>query len=365
MLDFIPSKYYAILYYNILLLIVLLTVGHTLNNSGFRKKTYKFNKTFAIILFSFLLIYMGLRPISIYFGDMGSYARLFNDYAAGYTILKSSDIAFYTLMEWLALFNNVYLFFFVMTLLYITPLYIAVRRWFPNYYYLAFLILVTSFSFWSYGTNGIRNGIATSLMILALSYQDKKLIMYALFALAYGFHSSMLLIIVLYFLSGFIKNISFYFYFWGSSIFLSLLMGSFWENFFASLGFGDEDKINIYFFNKEEFASQFSSTGFRWDFLLYSFTAVFASWYFINKLHFKDKYYLKMVQIYLMANGFWILVIRANFSNRFAYLSWFMMGIIIIYPLLKQVYWKKQFQIIGILILTYFSFTYIMNIIIY
>ncbi len=365
MLDFIPSKYYASIYYNILLLIVLLTVIHTLNNSGFRKKTFKFNNTFANILFFFLIIYIGLRPITIYFGDMGAYAKLFNNYKEGIFLFKSTDIAFYTLMQWLSNFVSVDVFFFLMTLLYLIPLYIATKRWFANYYYFAFLILVTSFSFWTYGTNGIRNGIATSLMILALSYQDKKLIMYALFALAYGFHSSMLLIIVLYFLTSLIKNIYFYFYFWGLSILLSLLMGSFWENFFASLGFGDEDKINTYFFNKEEFADQFSSTGFRWDFLLYSFTAVYAAWFFIKKKRFKDQYYLKMVKIYLMANAFWILVIRANFSNRFAYLSWFLMGIIIIYPLLKHVYWKNQFQIIGILILIYFSFTYIMNIFIY
>ena len=41
--------------------------------------------------------------------------------------------------------------------------------------------------------------------------------------------------------------------------------------------------------------------------------------------------------IYLTANAFWILVIRSSFSNRFAYLSWFLMAIIIFYPFFKHI----------------------------
>lgn len=33
---------------------------------------------------------------------------------------------------------------------------------------------------------------------------------------------------------------------------------------------------------------------------------------------------------------FWVLVIRANFSDRFAYLSWFMYALVMMYPLLES-----------------------------
>ena len=45
--------------------------------------------------------------------------------------------------------------------------------------------------------------------------------------------------------------------------------------------------------------------------------------FIVKKNYIEDQLYVKMCNIYLLANAIWILVIRANFSNRFAYLSWF------------------------------------------
>ena len=122
-----------------------------------------------------------------------------------------------------------------------------------------------------------------------------------------------------------------------------------------------EDVVATYFLNKDEYASSFAYTGFRWDFLLYSSTAVFASYYFRFKKAFNDDFYNRLSNTFLVANSIWILVIQASFSNRFAYLSWFMMGLIIIYPFLKQVFWNNQFKIIALVILIYYIFTYLMN----
>jgi surface polysaccharide O-acyltransferase-like enzyme len=65
----------------------------------------------------------------------------------------------------------------------------------------------------------------------------------------------------------------------------------------------------------------------------------------------------------VFANAFWILVIRANFSNRFAYLSWFMMALVIIYPLLKKEMIKNQYKVLAKVMLIYFAFTFLMNVI--
>src|SRR5690606_39264861 len=83
-------------------------------------------------------------------------------------------------------------------------------------------------------------------------------------------------------------------------------------------------------------------TGFRWDFLLYSGLGTFAGWYFIVKRKYEDQFYQWLFHAFLFANAVWILVIRANFSNRFAYLSWFMLGIVIIYPMLKMKFFHDQ-----------------------
>lgn len=365
MINIIPIEYYTTIYYNIILLVIIITWIHTQRFTGFSKNTFIFNKKAGLLLFWFILLYIGLRPISGWFGDMGTYAKIFDSYAIGDDPEITTDIGFYTLMKVLALFGSQTLFFFIMAVLYLTPIYIASKKWFPRYYFFAFLILVASFSFWSYGTNGLRNGIATSFMLLALSYKKNRFYKYALFLLSFSFHSSMLILIIAYFLTKFIKKTSFYFFGWFFSILLSLTMGSFWEVFFMSLGFGQEDKLQGYFGEKDLYKDRFSHIGFRWDFLIYSSFPIIIAYYFIFVKKINDKHYKQLVNIYLAVNAFWILVIRASFSNRFAYLSWFMMGIIIIYPFLKQVYWKNQFSIIGGLTLLYFSFTYIMNIFIY
>ena len=69
----------------------------------------------------------------------------------------------------------------------------------------------------------------------------------------------------------------------------------------------------------------------------------------------------KIYSIYLFANALWILVIQANFSNRFAYLSWFMLGLVIVYPFLKQLFFKNQSAILGNILLLYFVFTYLFD----
>ncbi len=363
MINFVPLSYYTPLYYHTILFVIVITWVHTQSFSGFSKDTHDFNRKVGWALFWFVLLYMGLRPISYVFGDMGNYATVFRIYASGGYPGITQDIGFYTMMKLVSYFKSPGLFFFVVSALYVLPVYIAAKRWFPNYYYFAFLILIASFSFWTFGTNGLRNGVATSLMLLAFSYYDKKLVMYMLFLLAYSFHSSMLLPIIAYFITIFVRNPRVYFFGWFISIILSIFMGTFWEGFFIRLGFGQEDKLQTYFGEKEEYIEQFAYAGFRWDFLVYSGLAVLISYYFIFVKRINDKHYIQLTNIYLLANAFWILVIRASFSNRFAYLSWFMMGIIIIYPFLKKVYWRNQFSIIGFITILYFSFTYFMNVI--
>ena len=103
--------------------------------------------------------------------------------------------------------------------------------------------------------------------------------------------------------------------------------------------------------------------GFRWDFLLYSASGVFAGWYFIEKKGFQDALYQRLFNTYLIANGIWILIIRANYSNRFAFLSWFLLGLVIIYPLLKSKIFSRQHVVIVRIVFIYFSFCYLMNVI--
>lgn len=363
MIDFVPIQFYKVFYYNFMLFMVFVVWLSSNRSKLTNSKSLNSKSVLGVFILLIITVYIGLRPVSAYrFGDMGVYAASFQNYADGYPLILSREIAFDYFMYQCAQIMTVNFFFLVCALIYIVPLYLASKRLFKEYWFYSFFILVCSFMFWSFGTNGIRNGIATSIMLLALAYSDRKSIMIVLMILAVNFHKSMLLPIGAYIITLFFKDSKKLFYFWLLCIPLSLAAGGSFEALFAGLGF-DDDRLK--YFSDENINDQVINTGFRWDFLLYSALASYAGWYFVFKKNFKDPLYNQLLNVYLICNGFWILVIRANFSNRFAYLSWFMMGLVIIYPLLKKEFFRKQHQVIGTIILGYFAFTYLLEVILY
>lgn len=354
----VPLEFYTPAYYYILLIIVVITFFRSNSIAINASKNLGSIKTQAGLLLLFVLVHMGLRPISYRFGDMIIYNQSYENYVSGMPFIPSSDIVFEYFMYNCSQVMTASSFFLLCTLLYVLPLWAACVKWFKAYHYYAFLALVASFSFWAFGTNGIRNGIATSVFLYALS-RDKIVFKVLFVLIAIGFHKSLVIPTAALILTYFYADPKKYFYGWLACIPLSLIAGGFWEGLFA--GLMADDRVSYLTGTNEQ--GEFSSTGFRWDFLLYSASAVYAAYFFIFKKKFIDPTYNRLVCIYLAANGFWILVIRANFSNRFAYLSWFMMGIIIVYPFLTKIQVKNQHRVLATVLLAYFAFTYLMNII--
>jgi len=313
----------------------------------------------GFLLFILVLLLIGLRPVSYYyFGDTGTYADSFALYKNNnFYEPEEGDFLFNLMTRITASVVDVNTYILICGTLYVFPLYSACKKIFKSYWSYAFLMLVISLSFWSYGTNGIRNGIATSLFIYALS--KKTVVMQLLFFLvALGFHKSLLLPIAGYLLTLKFNTPRLFLIFWFACIPFSLLIGGSFQNLVA--GFFEDKKLNEYFYS-DQYSGSFSRTGFRWDFLLYSASGVYTGWYFIVKRQFKDLFYAKLYSIYLFSNALWILVIQANFSNRFAYLSWFLLGLVIVYPFIKQSFFKNQYPILGNIIVGYFAVTYILD----
>lgn len=354
MIDFIPLESYYPIYINICLFLVLFSFLHTRVLKIDNPKNLVFINIAGLFLLVFLVLYMGLRPVSNTFGDTVNYNRSFQNYKIGLPIGDVGDYGWHVFMRTLAQFMSIHQFFALVCFIYIFPMYRISKSFFGKYWYYSFLMFIVSFSFWTYGVNGMRNGAACSLFLLGVSYRDKKSIMILAFVVATLFHKTLYLPILAFLLTHFYNNPKSYFIGWLMCIPLSLAAGGVWISLFASLGFGD-DRLSGYL---TETAAV--SSGFRWDFLFHSAFAVFAGWYFIMKRGFVDKMYFRLFNTYLICNGFWILVINASFSNRFAYLSWFMMAIVIIYPLLKQEFFKNQHFVIGKILMVYFSFTYLM-----
>ncbi len=348
----VPLEYYYTLYINLCLFLVLFTLLHTRVLSIDDKKNLNFINFFGTLMVFFLIFYIGQRPVSNAFGDTVNYASTFNRYSAGGQILGVKDLGWHLFMKLIANVASIHVFFTICAIIYIYPLYKISKFLFEEYWYYAFILFVVSFSFWTYGVNGMRNGAACSLFLWGLCYYKNRKIMALLFFIALLFHKTTFLPIFAFLITFFYNNPKAYFKGWLLCIPLSLVLGGFWISLFSNLGFGGDDRLSGYLSDQ--------NNAFRWDFLIYSSTAVFTGWYFIYKKQFKDILYFQLYNTYVICNGFWILVIRANFSNRFAYLSWFMMAIIIIYPFLKQRFFKNQHFLIGKVMLLYFSFTYLM-----
>lgn len=359
--DFIPIQLYTPIYYYLLFAVILLTLIHTQVLQIDDRLNLKYIRSTGIAVLLFVILYIGLRPLHGVFTDMKTYASIFDQIQTRNSVVLDYDYLFYLLTYYTAKLGSVKFYFFLCAFLYVFSLYIACKKWFKEYWFYGFLMLIISFSFWNYGTNGIRNGIATSLFIFAIS-REKRIYQIIWLFLAIGMHKSMLLPTLGFFLTYyFVNNSKYYLRFWLLCIPLSFFAGNFFESIFTFIDLGD-DRLSIYL-SDENFGALYKK-GFRWDFLLYSASGVLAGWYYIFKKNINDKFYSHIFNIYLFANGFWILIIKASFSNRFAYLSWFLLGILIIYPLLKQRIVSNQHQKIGWIILIYFLFSFLMNVII-
>ena len=321
-----------------------------------------------VFVYSFLfIIVVGLRPVSAAFGDTVPYANTF-DYFSTFpeAVVSDHDTLFYYFMWLCSQVMTVHSFFLILEFLYVAPIIIACNRLLRKNADIGLVICLAAFSFFTYGTNGLRNGVSLSIVFLALSLIDgntfQKVLCAVLSLAAISLHASAALPVTCMVVAYFIKKPDVMFVFWGFSILVSLVAGDSIANLFASFGF--DDRISEYILVDVD-ENLFSHVGFRWDFLLYSAIPILLGWYVFFKKHVYDRTYRLILGTYIFANAFWIMVIRAEYSNRFAYLSWFLYPIVLSYPLLKLTIWPKTQGFKCALIMAgHFAFTFLMTFVI-
>lgn len=360
-----PSLYEPI-YLTIVGILVLLygiklmsTDGNTLAIGEENKGQFLFPLALAL---SFA-IWIGLRPVSYVFGDTGNYARTYN-LLGEYTIVeiewKGEWMWSFITLTCKNLGLSVHSYFLIIELGYILSATWAVKKFVPTSPYLGVLFLFSSLMFFTFGVNGLRNGLACHIILLAMAFlmEDKRVIAVILAFIALGIHRSVMLPIAGTIAAmTVIKKPQWAFYWWLASIGLSLLWGEQLTNLISGLGY--DNRMSSYS-TATDYDYQFSQRGFRWDFLLYSAMPVWMIWYVNVKKGLRDGWFNIISITYLLANSFWIIVIRAAFSNRFAYLSWFLYPIVIVYPLCNMRAWENQDRVAGQILLAYCGFTIFM-----
>lgn len=321
-----------------------------------------------ILLYGLILaIFLGGRPISgRYFGDTSNYAHTYDQIDVLTFKLDFTGEWVWELIAYLCvkMHMDVNQWFTVIDLIYFTTVITAGAILMPKGPWAAGLFILISLSFYSFGVNGIRNGAACHLLVLGIVMvlRGNYYAGVILAALCFGIHHSTMLPILACAVAMFTWRIpgmlKYVIWFWIASIGISLVAGTQVTEFFTSLGF--DDRMSSYN-DGEEDMEKFSHAGFRWDFLIYSAMPVVMCWYIAIKKQMADNWFTVLGITYCLCNAFWVMVNRAAYSNRFAYLSWFIYPFVIAYPLFNIKAWENQGEAIGIILLAYTGFTFFME----
>ncbi len=325
------------------------------------------NTGWMLLLSLLLVVFIGTRPNHWVFVDSLTYANIYNDVipTMGGEMAMNGDALFELLMVLANPIMSWMVFATLIAVVYVMGHWLVSKRLSPKNADVMMLFCISAFSFWGYATNGLRNGFACVLVLVALTYlvQEKpKVLQFLLISfVAVGCHKSVVLPVACALLAYYYRNPKVMFYVWFFSIPLSFIAGSSVEGLLLSIG-GD-DRFEQYFSeaSKNEYSYLFSHTGFRWDFLLYSFIPILLGWYVIFKRRIIDWKYNLLLATYIYSNSFWVMIIRASSSNRFAYLSWFIYPIVLSYPLLKlQVFKNNHTRNAAIILILHTLFTFVM-----
>jgi hypothetical protein len=218
---------------------------------------------------------------------------------------------------------------------------------------------ISALIFYVSAVNGIRSGMATTVLLFGMIYFWRSWWILLFIFMAVGLHNSMYIPAVVVIFVHLYKNTKIYIIFWIFAAVISLSFSGLSDLIFNMLSFGDK-RLEAYM-STNIIQDKFSDGGFRVDFLLYSIIPMIVGAYTVLYKKIDDKKFIFLLNFYIITNLFWVLVINANFSNRFASLSWFIYPIVLIYPILKFDIWGNKKNILAITLIVHFLISYFIN----
>lgn len=327
------------------------------------------NNSASILLLVFMILFIGLRPVSgRAFGDMSSYKYVYESYlgAPFHFEWNTTNKLFDNFIPFLGSLNFSSTFFFVIiSFFYFVLTFLGCKLLFNEDYLMVFVMWLGAFSTFSYGTNGIKAGFAASLFYVALGlvYNKKKISTLLFLALSLGIHHSMILPIMAFFIAYFYKNDKVYIILWIFSFLMALLHITYFQHLFG--GFTDEQGAGYLLYGDGKNVKTSMLGGFRIDFILYGAVPIFFGWYAKYKYQFHSDFYNFLLNTYTLCNAIWMLCMYAEFTNRIAYLSWFMYPIVLAFPLFSQVWKDNQHKLVKTVAYGHLAFTLFMYLIYY
>lgn len=371
--NLIPPAWYAPIFHWTVCLCTLSLAGKCKSGRIYVRSAWRTPDAVGKFLLLVFILLVAFRPISSYFGDTVNYAIGFHaesqtshvNWLAAFFSFKG-EFLFNAIQQFCIAYADVHAMFFIFACIYFGCQYLATRRLFNHYWFIPFLVMTAMIDYWGFAVNGIRNGAAASLMILALTYRKQPVKAILMGILACGIHKSMLLVGGAAILSCYYNNTKAYLAVWGICILAALVAGGSISTLLAGSFLSSADaRLASYAAQaaNQEMMQTFSHTGFRPDFLLYSAIPIIVGYWCLYVKSLESEPYRWWLNIYIISNSFWVLMMYSFSSNRFAALSWFTAGIVLTYPFFKCQFSKNQGRYASAALLCWYCFTFYQNII--
>lgn len=362
MIQFISPFLYSSIY---LIVVTILTIICIIQYSAYPASRVKFcneksNPVPSVVLIVIITLFIGFRPLSGIFVDMMNYAISYE--SRGEEIFEfdkdSTNFIFDNFFKYLASnWYDIVIFFVTIAVIYFGCIYWGLKKIFPHDVFYAIVIFLGAFSTFTYGTNGIKAGAATSIFLLVFAFYKKPVIA-GLFALiSLGFHHTMFLPIYAFILAYIIKNPKWFFFGWLFCLLLSFFHIGGLTDFLAQLT--EDERAETYLLTDED--QWGGKKGFRWDFIMYGLPPIIIGWWIVYQKKMTDRLYQLLLCTYLACNAVWLLCMYVPYNNRIAYLSWFILPIVSIYPFLKFKLNQNQYVQLNYIVVMYLAFTLFSN----
>ena len=325
----------AELYHDVFLIFVLLLAifnlpSYVISND---ESVFTDNSMKSVLLLTIIILFIGLRPLSIVFADMAQYKDMLDYYGGTYFRFnyEAENFIYDNLMIYLACNGFPYpLYYLMIATLYFTCYYICLKKIFKHDSYIMFILFLSAFMTFTSSVNGIKAGAATAIFMVAVANFENWKKWLPLLLISYGFHHAMQLPIVAFICNKLYYKTNVYFAFWIFCLLCAAAHITVFQTIFAN--YTDEKGASYLSGTGQEWGGK---SGFRVDFVLYSAMPVIMGYYAIIKEKIADFFYERILSIYMLSNGVWMLCMYMNYNNRLAALSWGMYVVVLFYPIFR------------------------------
>lgn len=309
-------------------------------------KTILNNKCIANTL-TMLLVVLGSVAIVVdgVSGDMIRYMRTW-EYARNSTLVgffgSHGFEPGFLLFQWITsrLFSSPYMWQIVVALCIWWLIYLASKRiFYKEHLAYVFFCSINLFYFWSFSTNVVRQGLAVGIILLSVAFflNHKPKIATLLILLAFLFHNSAIIGLVLLPLYKFDLSVRNLLWVWVISV-VAFLLGV--NNVVASFLFRlvnlslRKDYLSVY--TSSSITLRYLGGVNRIDFLLFS--AFWIVWGVVAKKYFvqNDRAFDWLFKCYIAFNSIFLLLGFMAYSDRIAGYSWMLTPFLLAYPCLNS-----------------------------